>query len=130
MMSGGTWDYTNLQLTDIADDLEIRSNDDDTYSEETRSLFRQISFNAKLLSECLHSADYLIAGDTDEDDFKEDIQKTVAKFNMLSTVKYIKCKCCGKMFLRKNANQFYCGLKCRRKAQNTRFQKKLKKKKK
>lgn len=129
-MSGGTWEYVNLHVADIASDLEERSNDYNCYNEETRSLLKQISFNAKLLSECLHNADYLIAGDIGEESFKHNTQKTIAKFNMLSSLKYIKCKCCGNMFIRKNANQFYCNIKCRRKAQNARFQKKLKKQKK
>ena len=121
-MSGGAWDYTNLQLADIADDLEHRSNDDDSYNDETRSLFKQIAFNAKILHECLHNADYLICGDIDEEDFKQDTQKVIAKFNMLDSMTYTTCKCCGKIFIRKTPNQFYCGLKCRRKAQNKRFQ--------
>lgn len=129
-MSGGTWDYRNLHMGDIAEDLELRSNDEDLYSEETRSLMKQLAFNTKLIGECLHDADYLIAGDIGEEDFNERTQQNIAKFNMLETLKYVKCKCCGKIFVRTTTNQMYCSVKCRRKAQNLRFQKKHKKVKK
>ena len=62
-MSGGTWDYENECMSSIADDLDNRSCDEDSYNEETRNVFKQMAFNTKLMNECIHNADYFLAGD-------------------------------------------------------------------
>lgn len=129
-MSGGTWEYKNLQLSEIADDIDIKSSDEDSYSIETRNIFRQMAFNTKLMAECIHNADYFLAGDISEETFKERVEETLVKFNMLKLLTFVKCECCGKIFTQNSISQRYCSTKCRRKVQNARFNKLHKKNKK
>lgn len=120
-MSGGTWDGRNYCLVEIADDLDIQASDEDSYNEDTRNMFRQMAFNIKIIAECLHNADYLIAGDIGEETFKERVEESLTKFNMLKTLKFVKCESCGKIFTQSVTGQCYCSSKCRRKVQNRRF---------
>jgi len=126
-MSGGTWDYENECMSSIADDLDNRSCDEDSYNEETRNVFKQMAFNTKLMNECIHNADYFLAGDIDEKTFHDRVELALTKFNMLKLLKFVKCECCGKVFIQTSISQRYCGMKCRRKVQNKRFQDKHRK---
>ena len=129
-MSGGIWDYRNLCLGEIADDLDNRSSDEDSYNEDIRNIFKQMAFNAKLMDECICNADYLLAGDISEETFRDRVELALTKFNMLRLLRFVKCEGCGKVFVQKTISQRYCSMQCRRKVQNARFQKNLKKKKK
>ena len=126
-MSGGIWDYRNLCLGEIADDLDNRSCDEDSYSEEVRNVFKQISFNTKLMGECIQNADYLLAGDISEETFRDRVELALTKFNMLRLLKFVKCEGCGKVFIQTTISQRYCSMQCRRKVQNKRFHNKHKK---
>lgn len=78
-MSGGTWDYKNLCLYDIAGDLNNKSEESENYSEKTRLLFKEISSKTEILAKILHEADYLLAGDTGEDTFRRRVRASIKK---------------------------------------------------
>jgi len=81
-MSGGTWNYKNCVLDEIAESLGIEA-EKDFYSDKVKSVFRKLSEDLKLMDSIIHSADYLIAGDIDEDTFLGRVQNDVENYDLL-----------------------------------------------
>jgi uncharacterized protein (DUF1697 family) len=74
-MSGGTFNYNQYILTEIAEELEeiISKNDDPgspDYSTSTLMFFKEVAQELKKLREKIDAIDKVIACDTSEDDLR------------------------------------------------------------
>lgn len=92
-MSGGTYDYIQFRLNEIADDIkekikkneEIRKNPsecngEDCYSNATLERFKVAVLVIKLASIYIHRIDWLLSGDDGEEDFSERLDEEIARF--------------------------------------------------
>ena len=85
-MSGGTFDYNQYILSDIADDIErlIAGNNTKNdfgysrdFSNETLEKFKEAVIQIKIASNMIHRVDWLVASDDSEETFHERWDKEV-----------------------------------------------------
>lgn len=75
-MSGGTFDYNQYILNEIAEELEERIQNNDNpgspdYSPRVIGIFTEVAKELRVLKDKVDAIDKLIAGDTGEDDLEE-----------------------------------------------------------
>lgn len=126
-MSGGTWNYQNNCLYDIAGDLKSKAKDADSYSEKTRLNLKELGEKCDIIAKLLHEADYMLAGDTDEDDFNEACWTELEKYRFIENAERGVCPVCGHVFFKTNTSQTYCSDKCKRRYQNKKYYENIKK---
>ena len=85
-MSGGTFDYNQYVLSDIADEIEraiVTNNTKDSFgyskdfSNETLEKFREAVIQIKIASNMIQRVDWLVASDDSEETFHERWDKEV-----------------------------------------------------
>lgn len=83
-MSGGTFDYEDYRLTDIADKIETIIDDNDLgwrqYSTDTLSEFRTAIRYLRLAAIYAHRVDWLVAGDDLEENFHERLKNDLNEY--------------------------------------------------
>lgn len=92
-MSGGTYDYIQFRLNEVADDIEekIKENEkmrenssecngEDCYSYATVERFKVAVLVIKLASIYIHRIDWLLSGDDGEEDFSERLDEEITRF--------------------------------------------------
>lgn len=92
-MSGGTYDYIQFRLNEVADDIkekikkneEMRKNpsecdEDERYDEATVEMFKEAVTVIKIASIYIHRIDWLLSGDDGESDFRERLTEEIAQF--------------------------------------------------
>ena len=94
-MSGGTFDYQQYRLQEIADEIEelIKHNEDigyltigfdnvvqEKFSPEIIERFKKGLYYARLAYIYIHRIDYLVEGDDSEESFKEKLDKEIDDF--------------------------------------------------
>ena len=92
-MSGGTYDYIQFRLNEVADDIkekikkneEMRRNpsecdEDERYDEATVKKFKEAVAVIKMASIYIHRIDWLLSGDDGEEDFRKRLTEEITQF--------------------------------------------------
>lgn len=92
-MSGGTYDYIQFRLNEVADDIkekikkneEMRRNpsecdEDERYDEVTVEKFKEAVAVIKMASIYIHRIDWLLSGDDGEEDFRKRLAGELTDF--------------------------------------------------
>jgi len=77
-MSGGTLNYKDYYISDIANQIEehiVQNNKEQTYSPETIQRLNEAVDLLRKAAVLVHRIDYLLAGDHGEDRFHEKLKK-------------------------------------------------------